>query len=111
MTEQLTQVEALCELQDIGSHKIITKEAADKIGEPFGISFITQRFVQTASSNLPGYKGPITNGPVPWTDGVSTFYIAEAITLTLGVRERESFIGRGFQFQSDIRAAMLVVES
>ena len=110
MTEQLTQGEALRELQDIGSHKIITKEAADSLGAPFDIVFVAQEFVQTAPSNWPGYKGPIiTKGALPWTNGVSTFDIAEAIVRTLDVK-RESFIGRGFQFQADILAALLVVE-
>lgn len=107
---QLTQAEALRELQDIGSHKIITKEAANSLGAPFNIVFSEQEFVQTAPSNWPGYKGPIiTKGALPWTNGVSTFDIAEAIARILGAK-RESFIGRGFQFQSDILVALLIVE-
>ena len=107
---QLTQIEALRELQDIGSHKIITKKAANSLGAPFNIVFSEQEFVQTAPPNWPGYKGPIiTKGALPWTNGVSTFHIAEAIALTLGAK-RESFMGRGFQFQADVLAALLVVE-
>ena len=111
MTTELTQMEALRELQDIGSHKIITKEAADSLGRPFDIVFSEQEFVQTAPSNWPGYKGPvITKGALPWTNGVSTFDIAEAITRTVTTGPRETFIGRGFQFQADILAALSVVE-
>jgi hypothetical protein len=111
MPETFTQAEALRTLQDIGSHKIITKEAADSLGAPFDIVFSEQEFVQTAPSNWPGYKGPIiTKGALPWTNGVSTFDIAEAIARTITTKPRETFMGRGFQFQADILAALLVVE-
>jgi len=97
--EKLTAIDRL--ENDIGSHRIIKTEEANKIGEPFGLTFGGTSFKH--DPNNP--KGPLWD----FEDGVSSFTLASRIADVTAGMERESYMGRGFQFRSDCKAARLAI--
>ncbi len=92
----LSKAEALSELAEMGSHAIVSIEWAQKIGAPFGVTFVPVDYRR--DPNNP--KGPMSD-----VDGASdTHVIAARICDALGI-ERRSFFGRGSQFRSDVEQA------
>lgn len=90
---KMTQTEALDALAEMGSHLIMAGEWANRIGEPFGVTFTEEHFGAT------GGKGPLNT-----CDGVDIHLIADRIRRSLGA-DSPGYHGRGSQFRADVQAA------
>lgn len=97
----LTKAEALDELWKIGSHTMITVEHANRIGQPFGLTFEAVDFK---------YDPRDPKGPLEDFTGVDVHHMAAWICDRLGLDERPRYNGRGSQFRSDLELAMKVVK-
>ena len=93
-TQAFSRFEALKELEQMGSHKIVAIAWANKVGAPFGLKFKETHFTPNGDPK----------GPVNTCDGVDVHLIAALIADKVGAKGPQ-FFGRGTQFRSDIEAA------
>jgi hypothetical protein len=85
----------------MGSHMIVSGEWANKVGEPFGVTFEECEWKHDPNN----YKGPLAD-----CAGVDVHKIARNIKTSVGAQSI-SFMGRGSQFRADVTAVQKVVES
>lgn len=94
---ELTKVEAIERLWNIGSHKIIDSYQANKIGKPFGLEFGPTVYKHDPRNYKSATKDYM---------GVSVFEIASRIADETIGSGRPSFFGRGTQFRTDLELSL-----
>ena len=90
----LTKLEAIEEIDEMGSHTIVAGKWANKVGKPFNVTFTEHEF-----------KGPLYD-----CYGVDMGDITRTIVKSIGAKTHP-MRGRGSQFRADVKAIRDVISN
>tara|TARA_R100000306_G_C4353349_1_gene131339 strand:+ start:536 stop:886 length:351 start_codon:yes stop_codon:yes gene_type:complete len=97
----LTKLEAIEEIDEMGSHTIVAGKWANKVGKPFNVTFTEHEFKY--ARNEP--KGPLYD-----CYGVDMGDITRTIVKSIGAKTHP-MRGRGSQFRADVKAIRDVISN